>query len=149
MPLAVVMEEPTRKELKTCPEGYVMIKRMTYGEKLQRRMFNSKMEMKLQRGSKDATSIIDIFKEEMELYDFAHCIGDHNLTKWVNKHTGQPTPLNDPDGVEVELDFKKPADVKMLAGQVAEEIATYIDAINNFEQDEEVGKSSTQSVPTS
>lgn len=148
MPLAVVMEEPTRKDLKTCPEGYVMVARMTYGEKLQRRAFNSKMEMKLQRGSKDATSIIDMFKEEMELYDFAHCIADHNLTKMVDQH-GLPCKPSAPGAHEEPLDFKKPADVKMIAGQIAEEIATYIDEINNFELDDDAKNSNGASAPSS
>jgi hypothetical protein len=142
------MGKPERKELRTCPDGYVMIRRMSYGEKLERRRFNSKMEMKLQRGSRDATSIIDIFKEEMELYDFARCIVAHNLTKLVDKF-GQPCDADDPDAKEVPLDFTKVADVKLLAGQIAEEIGKYIDELNNFEEDEEVKNSSGASAPTS
>lgn len=148
MPLAVVMEEPTRKDLKSCPGGYVEIRRMIYGEKLQRRAYNSKMEMKMQRGSKDATSIIDIFKEESELYDFAHCIEGHNLTKMVDS-AGQPCKADAPGAHEEPLDFKKPADVKLIAGRIAEEIATYIDEINNFELDDEAKNSSGASAPSS
>jgi hypothetical protein len=150
MPLAVVVEEPVRRDIKSCPpDGYVMIKRLTYGEKLERRKYNSKMEMKMTRGSRDATSIIDIFKEEMELYDFAHAVDGHNLTKLVNKNTGQQCKRDDPDAIEVPLDFLKPSDVKMIAGQIAEEIGKYIDELNNFEEDEETGNSKGASAPTS
>jgi len=148
MPLAVVVLVPEHKDLKTCEGGFVKLRRMSYGEKLQRRGFNSKMEMDMERGSRKAKSTIDIFKEEAELYDFAVCIVEHNLTKWVNSH-GVPCELNDPDGREMPLDFKKPADIKLLAGQVAEEIGTYIDKLNNFEEEEETGNSKGPSEPTS
>lgn len=121
MPIAVVQGEPDRFELKTCPEGYVTIKRMTYGEKLTRRKFNSKMEMEMNKGG-GAKSTIDMFNERIELFDFANCIVEHNLT--------------DVDGRQ--LNFKNPEDVKQLAGKIAEEIGTYIDKVNNFEDDDEV-----------
>lgn len=149
MPLAVVMEEPNRRDLKTCPGGYVMIRRMTYGEKLERRKFTSKMDLEMNRASKSAKSTIDIFSEQSEIYDFMHCIVEHNLTKLVNAQTGQPCGPNDPDAKEVPLDFMKSTDIKLLAGQIAEEIGTAIDKINNFEESEEVGNLNGASAPSS
>jgi hypothetical protein len=150
MPLAVVLDVPERKELKTVPTGFVTIRRMSYGEKLQRRGYNSKMEMQMGGRGGGATSIIDIFKEETELYDFSHCIVDHNLTKWVHRQTGQPlVDPKDPEGVEAPLDFKKPMDVKLLEGRVAEEIGKLIDELNNFEESEAVGNSKGESAPSS
>lgn len=148
MPLAVVMEDPERYDLKTCHTGYVMIQRMTFGEKLERRKFNSKMELQMQRGSREAKSTIDMFNEAMEIYDFQHCIVEHNLTKWVNSQ-GAPCKRDDPDGREVPLDFMKIIDIKMLPAQIAEEIGTAIDKLNNFEESDEVGNSSGASVRTS
>jgi len=139
MPLAVIMEKPNREDLKTCPGGYVMIRRMSFGEKLTRRQFSSKMDLEMQRGSKSAKSTIDIFKEEAELYDFMHCIVGHNLTKLVNKQTSQPCEADDPDAVEVPLDFLKASDIKLLTGQIAEEIGTLIDKHNNFEESDATG----------
>lgn len=130
MPVAVVNEEPVRYDLKSCPEGYVLIKRMSYGEKLERRKWTSKMEVLAERGSNSAKSTIELFKEEQELYDFAHCIAEHNLT--------------DADGRP--LLFSNPMDVKRLAGRIAEEIGTYIDKENNFEEDAEVKNFSGESV---
>jgi hypothetical protein len=124
MPVAVVHEEPERRDLKTCPpDGYVLIKRFTYGEKLERRKFMSKMEMEGSRGTKSVKTTLDIFSEGAELFDFAHAIVEHNLTA----KDGRP------------LVFTNPDDVKMLSGKIAEEIGTYIDELNNFEEDEEVG----------
>lgn len=138
MPVAVVMEEPERKELKTLPGGYVLLKRLSYGEKLEKRKFNSKMEMEIDKGSRTAKSILDIFNEASELFDFAHCIVEHNLTKFVHKVTGQPVKASDPEGIELPLDFLKPSDVRMLPGHISEEIGALMDALNNFEEDEEV-----------
>lgn len=134
MPVAVVQGEPERKDLKTCPpDGYVKIKRMTHGEKMQRRAFSSKMMMEADQRSKSMRGEIDLFNEQAELYDFAHCIVEHNLT--------------DIDGRPLE--FKNPKDVKLLAGQIAEEISQYIDELNNFEDSDEVGNLSAGSAPTS
>lgn len=141
MPLAVVMEEAHREELKTCPGGYVEIRRMSWGEKLHRRSYTSSMDMEMDRRSQSAKSTIQIFNEQVEIFDFQHCIGDHNLTKLVNKRTGLPCAADDPDATEVALDFTKVTDIKMLAGQIAEEIGTLIDKYNNFEAGEEVGNS--------
>jgi len=123
MPVAVVHEEPERRELKSCPGGYVDIKRMTYGEKLQRRAFIGDMEMKSGKGSKDVVTTMKVFNEAAELYDFAHAIVGHNLT----------------DVDERPLVFTNPGDVKKLTGRIAEEIGQYIDEINNFEEDDETG----------
>lgn len=134
MPVAVVQGEPERKDLKTCPpDGYVKIKRMSHGEKMERRAFSSKMMMEADQRSKSMRGEIDLFNEQAELYDFAHCIVEHNLT--------------DVDGRPLE--FKNPKDVKLLAGQVAEEISSYIDELNNFEDSDEVGNSSAESAPSS
>lgn len=124
MPVAVVVLEPERRDLKTLPEGYVLIKRMSFGEKQQRRSFGSKMTMKAQKGSKDVNTEIDIFNEAAELYDFRVAIVDHNLDDISGRR----------------LNFTNPADVKALDGRIAEEIGKYIDEINNFEDDDEVGK---------
>lgn len=124
MPVAVVMEEPQRFDLKTLPGAYVCIKRMNYGEKLQVRGFNDKMTMKTQKGRKDIESELKIFNERQELFSIAHCITEHNL--------------EDVDGRLLNLTSQ--VDVHKLRGDVAEEITTLIDKLNNFEDDEDTGK---------
>lgn len=124
MPIAVVMEAPEHFDLKTLPEGFVEIRRMSNGEKMQRRSFNSKMTMKARKGQKDVNTEMDMFNERSELWDWAKCIVNHNL--------------QDADGRL--LNFTNPEDVRKMDGRVAEEIGTYIDRVNNFEDDEEVGK---------
>lgn len=134
MPVAVATDIPERVELKSLPAnpaiegpdgeaGFVMIRRLSYGEKMAKRSFNSKMTVKSTRGKKDAESIIDTFNERSDLFDFANCITDHNLTDKQGR----------------KLDFRNEKDVKALGGRVAEEIQTAMDKINNFEDDEELG----------
>ena len=124
MPIAVVMEEPEHFDLKTLPGAFVDIRRMSFGEKQHRRSFNSKMTMRARKGQKDVDTELNMFNANAELFDFARCIVNHNLT----------------DRDERPLNFTNPEDVKKLDGRIAEEIATYIDKLNNFEDDEEVGK---------
>lgn len=136
MPVATVSPDdvPDRKELKTCPpDGFILIKRLTFGQKQHRRSLSSKLSMKAAKGKKDVETTIDAFNEASENYDFATCIVDHNLT----------------DNLGRKLDFKNPMDVKLLKGPVGEEISQYMDDLNNFEVDEEVGNSQTPSETTS
>lgn len=138
MPIAVATDVAERKELKTLPAnpdvpspegdaGYVMIRRLSGGEKMARRAINSKMSVKAGGRGKnaDATTEINAFDERVDLFDFAHCITAHNLTDAKGR------PLN----------FRDPADVKMLAGHVMEEIQTYMDELNNFELDDDAKNS--------
>lgn len=134
MPIATATDLPEVVKLKSLPadpsvegpageQGFVSIRRLSYGEKMAKRAFNSKMTVRSTKGKKDAESIIDTFNERSDLFDFANSIVDHNLT--------------DKEGRK--LDFRNEKDVKSLAGRVAEEIQTAMDKINNFEDDEELG----------
>lgn len=134
MPVAVASDVTVRKALKTLPadpalpspagdEGYVVIRRLTYGEKMTRRSINSKMTVEAGKGSKQAKTVIDAFNEGTDLFDFATAIVSHNLTH----KDGRP------------LNFQLAQDVRMLDGKVAEEISSYIDDLNNFEADEDAG----------
>lgn len=126
MPIVVVDDEGERKPLKTAPpDGYVILRGLTHGQKMARQQLNNKMVMKTRRGQKDIDTVLELFNEQTTLFDFAHCIIGHNLM--------------DKDGRE--FNFKDPLDVKRLPGKVAEEISKLMDELNNFEDDEELGKS--------
>jgi hypothetical protein len=124
MPVAVVMDEPEHHDLKSLSGGYVKIRRMTYGEKLTSRGFNSKMTMRSQRGQKNVESELKVFDANQELFSFAHCITEHNL--------------EDKDGRPLNLTME--ADVRKIRSDIAEEITTLMDKLNNFEDEEETGK---------
>src|SRR5438067_1609394 len=94
-----------RKDLKSAPpDGYVMLRPLPYGMKLTRRDKASKMQMRAQADGRGRVSnqeqIIEFetLNEWATIYDFAYCIGEHNLTD----KNGQ------------NLDFSQPMTFKML-----------------------------------
>lgn len=136
MPVGTVSQTTERKELKSLPPvagedgGYVVLKKLSYGQILLRRDMSSKMimEQRARRKGRNADSD-DVQKVEMELmqevtrlYEFANCIVEHNITDAA----GQP------------LDFSKQVHIKALSPQVGQEIETYIDEMNReLTEDEE------------
>jgi hypothetical protein len=131
MPVAVVTEESERFELKTLREGYVVVKRMTYGQHLYRKSIGAKIML---AGAKsDHAGEVVAMQEAVALWEFANLVADHNLT--------------DADGRQ--LNFKDANDVKRLAGRVGDEITSYIEKLNNFEEELEEGNSSGASAPSS
>lgn len=128
MPLAVT-RTTERHELQTVPGGYVVIRRLSHGEKQERRSFNSKMEMQAEN-RRNLKAEIDMFNANAENYELARCVVEHNLT-YMNGE--EEAPLN----------FKDPAHLRMIDGVVIEEIGTLIDKMNNFEDDESVKKSAS------
>lgn len=131
MPRAVFSDVTKRYELKTCPpDGFVVIKRMTHGQKLQRADLSSKLSIDAS-SKKNAKTEIDLMQRAATLWEFANLIAEHNL--------------EDVDGRT--LNFKDVRDVEKIDGRIAEEIATHLSDLNNYEDDEddpesELGKSS-------
>jgi hypothetical protein len=120
MPVAVLVHTPERFELKSLPGGYVVIRRMTYGEKLQRSEMTMSMRMDM-ADKKNMGADMKMLSRQVTLWSFSRLITEHNL----ENADGRP------------LNFKNPVDVESLDGMVGEEIDTYVDKVNNFEEDEE------------
>jgi hypothetical protein len=126
MPVAVITQASERFELKSLPGAFVVIKRMTFGQKLMRSEMAMKMTLETggDKKSKDFAGEMKMMNRRTTLWEFAELIEDHNLT----------------DVDERKLNFKQPTDVDKLAGQIGEEISTLIDSINNFEDELAEGK---------
>lgn len=132
MPAAVVsMNSTERFELKSLPpDGYVVLRKMTYGQKLTRQQNAMKMQMEMQRGRKgNAKANMEMLTLQSTIYDFQNCVVEHNLTD----EAGSPLNLNDQ------------FDVSRLDPRVGEEISSYIDDMNNFEPEDDKGNSGTAS----
>lgn len=133
MPVATTSgSEVERFDLKTAPpDGFVEIRRMTYGEYLRRRQMGS--NMKLSSGGKQQgfEGTMQLVNQQVTEYEFAMCVMDHNLT----------------DANDTKLDFKKPATLQYLDPRIGEEISTYIDKVNAFdaEGEEDLGNSHGES----
>lgn len=128
MPRAVVINSLSEKiPLKTLPEGYVVVRRMTYGEDLARSAKATKLLVASDGSGKkdDFQGQIDIQTVELALWDFANLIVEHNC--------------EDVDGRV--LNFKSVADVKKLDKAIGEEIGQIIDEFNSPEKTDEVKNS--------
>jgi hypothetical protein len=120
MPVAVVTEEQHREELKSLPGAYVVIRVMTYGEKLQRSSMSGAIKM-LKDTKSDYVGEIAMETSRIALWDFAHLIAEHNL--------------EDADGRT--LNFKVEQDVRKLSSRIGDEVGALIDKHNSFEDIEE------------
>jgi hypothetical protein len=121
MPKAVAnIDDTDRFELKSCPEGFVVLRRMTYGQTVQRRAL---MKMSVQSGNsrKSFQGELAMASEEIQKFEFAHCIVEHNL--------------EDVDGRVLNLagdvDFAK------LDPRIGQEIESLIGDMNNFDDNED------------
>jgi hypothetical protein len=123
MPRATADTSQTHhKDLKSCPEGFVEARRLTYGEKLQRRAMTAglRVEAGKKGEEKDFAGEMKLITEESTLFDFQKCILDHNLT----------------DENEQKLNLTAVQDIRRLDPRVGEEIDQFLSELNNFEEDE-------------
>jgi len=142
MPVAVTGGSE-RKNLKTLPEGYVVIRRMNHGQKMARGSLSDKMRFSGSKKSKDVQGEIDLMQREITIWEWTNLIEDHNLEEYIN-------PRKPEEGTR-KLDFTRQIDIEKVDARVAEEISTYIGELNNFEDDtedegSELGKSASTSV---
>lgn len=118
MPKATTNVSDTEKhDLKTCPGGIVVLRRMNYGEVLERRAMAGKMSFKGIH-NEDPEAFLNMANRNVTEYEFRNCIVDHNLT----------------DENDVPLDFRNSYTINMLDPRVGEEIASLIDAMNQAEK---------------
>jgi len=120
MPRATVDQTPGEKvDLKTCPEGWVILRRLSYGQKITRREQSSSMTMN-SKGKRNNSIDLKMLAQNSTLFDFMHCLVDHNL----EDELGNKLNLHTPEGV-LSLDPK-----------IGEEIEVLIDNLNNFEDED-------------
>jgi hypothetical protein len=121
VPVATVSPDTKHFDLKSLPGGWVELREMSYGQKLTRQQDTTKMSILMRKGQKDAEGQLATMQTAAAMIDFRTCVVDHNLT----------------DRQEQKLDFKNQAHVSTLSSRVGDEIATYIDQMNNFEEYED------------
>jgi hypothetical protein len=121
VPVATVKADSTeRHELKTLESGYVVFRRMTYGETLERRAL-MKLSFTTKKGQKDLQGELAMGNRRIQLFEFQHTIVDHNLT----------------DELENKLNLSDPVVLDKLDPRVGQEIEDIISRMNNFEDDED------------
>lgn len=123
MPRATVVVSTEKFDLKTLPEGYVVIRRMTFGEKLERQ--DEMMKMSTPTDMNNKTLEMSLMMKKMAIKDFATLVVEHNLTDENDR------PLN----------FKDARDITNLDPRIGDEISALIDSINAFEETPETKNS--------
>jgi hypothetical protein len=127
MVIATANSSDTEKlDLKSLPGGFVVAKRLTYGQKLQRRQMVSGLKVEAGKG-KDFAGEMNMVSEKATVFDFQHCIVEHNL--------GKLKPGTEDE--EIPIDFGNVQDVRALDPRVGEEIDNFLSELNNFEESEE------------
>lgn len=116
-------QETERIELKSLPEGYVVLRRMSYGEYLQRRDMTVDMSMERDgaKGVRDMQMAMKMANKRVMEYEFSKTVVEHNL----EDENGNP------------LNFSDPRTLDRLDPRVGEEIGTHIDRMNSFGEDAE------------
>lgn len=118
MPRATTdLESRERLELKSLPEGFVELRRMSYGEILQRRDMG--MRMVAEAGKADSM-VMEMIQTKTTQFEFERCITDHNL----EDHTGR------------KLNFRNMQDFQSLDPRVAQEIEEAISKMNGTDEGE-------------
>lgn len=121
MPKAVIdITETERLELKSCPGGYVVLRRLSYGQWLSRQQ--DSMTMSVVRtagnnGSQDAAADIKMMQRKVAVIEFAQCIVEHNL----EGSDGQ------------RLDFRQEYTLDILDPRIGQEIGDKIREMNEIE----------------
>lgn len=122
MPKAVIgVNDTTKQDLKSLPGGYVILRRMSYMQSIERQSL-----MKLTfagKTSKDFAGEMALGSVEIQKFEFAHCVIEHNLEK---------------DDEGTLLNLSNSADLAILDPRVGQEIQQLIEKQNNFE-DEDLG----------
>jgi hypothetical protein len=108
-----------KKPLRSLEGGEVTLRRMSYGQKLARQQNAVKMTMEQQKGKSAGKMNMDMLQHAATVFDFQACVVDHNLT----------------DEADQKLNLTSARDIDRLDPRVGEEIAKYIDEMNNFEDD--------------
>jgi len=114
MPRAVANTETYRYDLKTAPpDGFVELRKFTYGEMIHRRELSSSAKAESnEQGDTEVAFTVNL--TIVQIYEFRTAIIDHNL--------------EDENGVK--LNFANQNDVLRLDSTVAGEIETFIDKLN-------------------
>lgn len=123
MVVASVSTVPKRFELKTLEGGYVVLRRMSYGEKTHRQEMATKQAATPGDDGKVAKLDIALMTTMVAEWEFGNLIVEHNL----EIEEGVP------------FVFNRRGDLQRLDPRVGDEINGYIADMNNYEEDDQMG----------
>jgi len=119
IPRATVSMEPKEFQLKTCPpDGFVKLRRMSYGELLASNDMAFQVSVEAKEGSGDPQMGASMSSARISEFRFKCCVVDHNLE-------------ND---AGTRLEFTNPQTVHLLDPNVGQEIEQLITDMHNWEK---------------
>jgi hypothetical protein len=134
MPRATVNLNDTRRfDLKSLPGGFIILRKMSYGQILHRQEMAMKMSAQASKGADSMKMEMENAHQAVAVFEMMTCIVEHNLTG---------------DDENVLLDFRIGATTTLLDPQVGQEIGLYIDEMNQLRGDI-LGNSLTESAVVS
>lgn len=130
MPKATVDLTPQRFELETVEDGWVDLRRLSYGQKL--RKDSDAMRMRFDTGGLDGKDAqfgaeVAIVNEAVTIREIQLCVVDHNLDDGGDEKATPPVPPR-------KLNFKQEDDIRNLDPRTGSEISDLINAMNDFER---------------
>lgn len=130
MPRATVDITRTNKvDLKSLPGGYVELRKLSYGQFLERQSLAMKMSMAVQKSNSQKNSEAAMSLEQAQLavavFEMRHCVASHNLE----------------DDQGNLLDFRIDAATTLLDPVVGQEIGAAIDEMNQLPSGDNQGNS--------
>lgn len=119
---ATVPTDATRFDLKSVEGGWVELKPLPYGQLIERRDKASRMSMAAGgKGNTDTRMDIDMLQAQSRIFEFQHCVVDHNLS----------------DDHGTKLNFSNPSTLGILDPKVGQEVEQLIDDLNQLEEIDE------------
>lgn len=118
VPRATVSLEPKTEELKSCPGGWVKLRRMSYGELLASNDMAFQVNVEAQNGSSDPKMGAGMASGRVAEYRFKTCIIDHNLENEAG----------------TKLQFSNVQTLHLLDPNIGQEIDGLIDKMHNWEK---------------
>lgn len=115
MPRATISVEPQTQDLRTCPGGFIKLRRMTYGELMTSQDMAYQVSMKAADMNNPEVGL-DVSRAAVTEYQFKTCILDHNLE----------------DDKGRKLDFRSSQDIHLLDSNIGQEIQNHIDDLHNW-----------------
>jgi hypothetical protein len=118
MPRATVdLGDTKHYDLETCPEGFVELRKLSYGEWLERRDMAAKMIAEGDGSGKVEEVSVMMMQRKVTLYELSKAVVDHNLT----------------DNSDQPLNFQRSNILDILDPRIGQEIGKYITEMNAFQ----------------
>jgi hypothetical protein len=134
MPVAIRSSDTEKFDLTTLPGAFVELRKMSYGQILERRAL-TKLTFSSQGKGRNSSVAGEIAMADrtVNLFEYRNCVVSHNLER-----------------VEGQLlDLTNPNDVQSLDPRVGQEIEKLIEDMNNFDGDDDMENSKGESTPQS